>query len=289
MEATSNDATRPEPPDEPLIEEYDEEDEESTNVAGENDPVIEYTGEKGGAGRVAPGPVHTEHRPPRPVILEPARPPAVVLKAKTKNVSRPPARADVRDRPEGSTSAASTSDIAPKARPTTSETHSSGTRVATSTPRRIDDQSNQTPESTNAGTSRREVPRIDLTAQTSGAAESFSEDYTGSLTDVRDTALDVDPQTPTSTSVKGVGKGGWGRRHQQSQQQWRPRGRENPSAASSSTPPWRSHQSQARRVVRNRVRWGAWNELWRRNPNAEGDDDFWYDPPSGEWFVKEYV
>ena len=252
MEATSNDATRPEPPDEPLIEEYDEEEEESTNVAGENDPVIEYTGEKGGAGRVAPGPVHTEHRPPRPVILEPARCPAVVLKAKTKNVSRPPARADVRDRPEGSTSAASTSDIAPKTSPTTSETHSSGTRVTTSTPRRIDDQSNQTPESTNAGTSRREVPRIDLTDQTSGAAENLWEAYTGSLTDVRDTALDVDPQMPTSASVKGV----------------------NPSAASSSTPPWRSHQSQARRVVRNRVRWGAWNELWRRNPNAEGDDAF---------------
>ena len=83
------------------------------------------------------------------------------------------------------------------------------------------------------------------------------------------------------------------------QQEWRPRVRENPSAASSSIPPWRSHQAQARRIVRHRVRWvpsgiygnteGAWNELWRRYPNAEGDDDFWYDPPSGEWFVKEYL
>ena len=63
----------------------------------------------------------------------------------------------------------------------------------TSAPRRTDDRSNQTPESTNSGTSRREVPRIDLTDQTSSAAENLWGDYTGSLTDVRDTAMDVDP------------------------------------------------------------------------------------------------
>ena len=117
LEAPLNDSTRPEPPDEPIIEKYEEEEEESINVAGENDPVIEYAGEKGGDERVTSGPVRGEHQPSQPIILEPARPPAVVLKAKSKQVSRPPEGADVRDRPEGSTSATSTSNIAPKARP----------------------------------------------------------------------------------------------------------------------------------------------------------------------------
>ncbi len=30
------------------------------------------------------------------------------------------------------------------------------------------------------------------------------------------------------------------------------------------------------------------HELWRQYPNVAGADDFWYDPPTGEWFVKEW-
>ena len=28
--------------------------------------------------------------------------------------------------------------------------------------------------------------------------------------------------------------------------------------------------------------------LWRLHPWVENEDDFWYEPSSGEWFVKEY-
>ena len=291
LEARSTHA-QPEPPDEPIIEDYDEEEEESTNLANENDPVVSLDHKRGRIEQVAPGPVRDEHRPPKPVVLEPPRPPAVVLKAKTKVVSRPPQRPDVRDQPERPASTTSASTVAPKARPTQSESHSSGSR-----PDPPDHRSNQTPKNTNVRTSQAEITRIDLTDQTSGASENLWGAYTGSLADVRDNAAEVDPQMPTATSTKGKGKGGRGRHHQQFHQEWRPRIRDDSNAASSSIPPRRAHQQQASRWARPRVRWIAtgiygnrelqWNQLWRQYPQAESDDDFWYETASGEWFFRD--
>ena len=86
------DDSKPSPPDEPLIEEYEEEEEESLNVAADDDPMIAVDEKMGEIERVASGSVNREHQPPQPVILEPARPPAVVLKAKTKVVAKTKAR-----------------------------------------------------------------------------------------------------------------------------------------------------------------------------------------------------
>ena len=43
----------PDPPDEPLIEDYGEEEEESANVADENDPVVSLDNRRGNIERVA--------------------------------------------------------------------------------------------------------------------------------------------------------------------------------------------------------------------------------------------
>ena len=101
---------KPAPPDDPLIEDDEEEEEESINVAAEDDPMISVDDRMGKIGRVATGSVNREHQPPKPVVLEPARPPAVVLKAKTKVAAKPQpkpdpkpqSKPDVRDQPESS-------------------------------------------------------------------------------------------------------------------------------------------------------------------------------------------
>ena len=53
LEASLYDAAKPDPPDEPLIEDYDEEEEESANVADENDPVVSLDNRRGNIERVA--------------------------------------------------------------------------------------------------------------------------------------------------------------------------------------------------------------------------------------------
>ena len=154
------DASKPAPPDGPLIKDYDEEEEEeSTNVAAEDDPMISVDDRKGKIGRVATGPVNQEHQPPEPVVLEPALPerhPTVVLKAKTKVAAKPQPKPDpkpqpkpdVRDQPERPTSTVSTSTVAPKARPSQSAQSSSARRPESSLPS-SSDWASHTPENTN--------------------------------------------------------------------------------------------------------------------------------------------
>ncbi len=297
-----DDASKPDPPEEPLIEDYDEEEEESTNVAAEDDPMISVDDKKGRIGRVATGPVNREHQPPEPVVLEPAlpaRPPAVVLKAKTKVAAKPQPKPDVRDQPETPTPTVSTSTIAPKVRPSQSAPSSSARRPESSLPS-SSDWASHTPENTNMRASQSEVTRIDWTDQTSGASGDLWGAYTGNLTDVRDRPIGADP---AAASPKGSGKEAWGRRHQQSGQAWRPKMRDETRDESRDEPPeippWRANQQRrAPRFARPRVRWEPtgiygnrehqWNELWRHYPWVEDEDDFWYEPSSGEWFVREY-
>ena len=242
----ANDASKPDPPDEPLIEDYDEEEEESTNVAAEDDPMISVDDRKGKIGRVATGPVNREHRPPELVVLEPALParhPTVVLKAKTKVAAKPQPKPDVRDQPERPTPTVSTSTVAPKARPSQSAPSSSARRPESSLPS-SSDWASHTPENTNMRASQSEVTRIDLTDQASGASGDLWGAYTGNLTDVRDRPTEVDPQMPTAASPKGSGRQAWGRRHQQSGHTWRPklRGetREEERDEPPEIPPWRA-------------------------------------------------
>ena len=289
--------SKPPPPDDPLIEEYEEEEEESVNVAADDDPMIAVDEKMGEIGRVASGSVNREHQPPPPVILEPARPPAVVLKAKPKVVAKP--KPDVRDQPEKATKPIPTSTltVAPKTRPSQSAPSSGSKRPDSSLPH-SSDWASHTPENTNLEP-QSEVTRIDLTDQTSGDLWGA---YTGNLNDVRDRPIGADPQMP-----KGSGREAWGRRHQQTNQTWRPRVRDDArdTARDESRneeeviPPWRLNQQRhAQRVARSRVRWEPtgiygnrehqWEELWRLHPWVENEDDFWYEPSSGEWFVKEH-
>ena len=226
--------------------------------------------------RVASGSVNREHQPPQPVILEPARPPAVVLKAKPKVVAKP--KPDVRDQPENATKPIPTSTltVAPKTRPSQSAPSSGSKRPDPSLPH-SSDWASHTPENTNLEP-QSEVTRIDLTDQTSGDLWGA---YTGRLNDVR--------------------------RHQQTNQTWRPRVRDDARDAAREEsrneeeviPPWRLNQQRhAQRVARSRFPWAPtgiygnrepqWEELWRLHPWVENEDDFWYEPSSGEWFVKEY-
>ena len=315
LEGAANDESKPDPPDSPLIEDYDEEEEESTNVAGEDDPMISVDEKKGRIGRVATGPVGREHQPPEPVVLEPALPerrPAVILKAKTKTAAKPQPKPDpqprqdvqpkpdVRDAQEKPKPTTSHLTVAPKTRPSQSAP-SSGARRADSTLPSSSDWASHTPEDTNARSSQDDIARIDLTDQTSGASGDLWRAYTGNLTDVRDRPAAVDPQLPATASPKGSGGKSWGRRRQQSSSTWRPKMRDEPreEEVAAEIPPWRANQQrQAPRFARPRVRWEPtgiygnrehqWNELWRRYPEAETEDDFWYEPSSGEWFVREY-
>ena len=291
------DDSKPSPPDEPLIEEYEEEEEESLNVAADDGPMIAVDEKMGEIERVAFGSVNREHQPPQPVILEPARPPAVVLKAKPKVVAKP--KPDVRDQPEKTTKPIPTSTltVAPKTRPSQSAPSSGSKRPDPSLPH-SSDWAGHTPESTNLEP-QSEVMRIDLTDQTSGDLWGA---YTGRLSDVRDRPIGADPQMP-----KGSGREAWGRRHQQTNQTWRPRVRDDARDTTREEsrneeeviPPWRLNQQRhAQRVARSRFRWAPtgiygnrepqWEELWRSHPWVENEDDFWYEPSSGEWFVKEY-
>ena len=220
-----------------------------------------------------------------PVVLEPVRPVPVVLKARPKPASKSaPVKEDVRDR-AGTSSSASATVIAPKARPPESRQdptlllprhhHRGQVHLPHQHQGALVLNPSQTPESTNVSAARREVARIDLT-------------------DVRDPINEIDPRVPIPTPSPARSKGGWNRRHQQ---ELRPSVPET-SGISSSSRPWRPNQAPAQRNAGNRVRWastriygnteGAWRELWRRYPNVAGADDFWYDPPSGEWFVREW-
>ena len=246
--------SKPPPPDDPLIEEYEEEEEESVNVAADDDPMIAVDEKMGEIERVASGSVNREHQPPPPVILEPARPPAVVLKAKPKVVAKP--KPDVRDQPERATKPIPTSTltVAPKTRPSQSAPSSGSKRPDSSLPN-SSDWASHTPENTNLEP-QSEVTRIDLTDQTSGDLWGA---YTGNLNDVRDRPIGADPQMP-----KGSGREAWGRRHQQTNQTWRPRVRDDArdTARDESrndeavVPPWRLNQQRhAQRAARSRVRW----------------------------------
>ena len=108
---------------------------------------------------------------------------------------------------------------------------------------------------------------------------------------------------PTAANPKGSGREAWGRRHQQSSHAWRPKVRGETRDESrdepAEIPPWRANQQRhAPRFARPRVRWEPtgiygnrdhqWDELWRQHPWVEDEDDFWYEPSSGEWFVREY-
>ena len=296
---------KPSPPDDPLIEEYEEEEEESINVAAEDDPMISVDDKMGEIERVAVGSVNREHQPPPPVILEPARPPPVVLKAKTKVVAKPKpkpdpkplSKPDVRDQPERATPTTNTLTVAPKARPSQSAPSSGSKRPESSLPS-SSDWASHTPESTKLREPQSEVTRIDLTDQTSGASGDLWGAYTGNLNDVRDRPIGADPQM-----LKGSGREAWGRRHQQTNQTWRPRVRDEARDESRNEeaviPPWRANQQRhAQRVARPRVRWELtgiygnrehqWEELWRLHPWVESEDDLWYETSSGEWFVREY-
>ena len=289
LEATLDDTNpKPDPPDDPIIEDPEEEEEEAVNVAGEDEPMIGYDGGDENDERVASGPVRSE-----PVVLEPVRPVPVVLKARPKPASASaPFKEDVRDR-AGTSSSASSTVIAPKARPPESKSRSDTAPTSTPSPRTSAPAASasrgtganpsQTPESTSVSAACREVARIDLTDQTSSAMENMGGDYTGSLADVRDPINEIDPRVPIPTPSPARSKGGRDRQHQQ---EWRPSVPET-SGISSSSRPWRPNQAPARRNAGNRVRWastriygnteGAWRELWRRYPNVAG----------GEWFVRE--
>ena len=65
LEASSYNAAQPDPPDELLIEDYEEKEEESANEANENDPVVSLDDKRGNIERVTSGPVRDEHQPPR--------------------------------------------------------------------------------------------------------------------------------------------------------------------------------------------------------------------------------
>ncbi len=135
------------------------------------------------------------HPPLEPSSIEPVRPPAVVLKARPKITSKPPVKADVRDRVE-TTSTASGSAIAPKARPTSERSRADAT-AATSTPteqskpseRATPAVASHTPENTNISSSNQNTATIDLTDQTSAPSDNLWRGYTGGLADVRDNVV----------------------------------------------------------------------------------------------------
>ena len=66
------------------------------DVAREDEPTVECISEIDKVERVTPGPTQ-DHPRSTPVMLEPARPPAVVLRAKPKTTSKPASKEDVRD------------------------------------------------------------------------------------------------------------------------------------------------------------------------------------------------
>ncbi len=168
----------------------------------------------------------------------------------------------------------STLTVAPKARPSQSAQSSGSKRPELSLPS-SSDWASHTPENTNLRGSQSEVTRIDLTDQTSCASGDLWGAYTGNLNDVRDRPIGADPQMP-----KGSGREAWGRRHQQSNQEWRPkvRGEARDEARDESRneeaviPPWRANSE----LARPRVRWEPtgiygnrehqWEELWRQHP-----------------------
>ncbi len=201
-----------------LIEDCDEEEEESINVAADDDPMISVDDKKGEIRRVATGSVNREHQPPEPVVLEPALParsPTVVLKAKTKVAAKP--KPDVRDQPTSEAAPkVSTSTVAPKVRPSQNPQSSSARRPESSSLPSSSDWADRVPD----------VIGLDVTGQNAGTSGDLWGAYTGNLTDVRDRPIGADPQMPTSTAPKGSGKSAWGRRHQASRHEWRPRIRE---------------------------------------------------------------
>ena len=145
---------------------------------------------------------------------------------------------------------------------------------------------------TNASSSNREVTTIDLTDKTSTPADNSWEGYRGALADVRGSAIATSTlRIPTPQARRG----GWNRRS--GQQEWRPTMSAAPKTSTSSRP-WRSSQTPPWRRTRTRNGWvqtgiyrstdQAWNDLWRQYPYVEGEDDFYYDASTGEWFVREW-
>ena len=93
------------------------------------------------------------------------------------------------------------------------------------------------------------------------------------MSDVRDRPIGADPQMP-----KGSGREAWGRRHQQTNQTWRPRvrddardtAREESRNEEEVIPPWRLNQQRhAQRVARSRNRWVPTGIYGNREPQWE--------------------